>query len=78
MPTATIDIDPAPRSANYRRLCAWCGRDLGAFDYLSQHHTYGICETCAYQYFAYLYDTEAAPLPPGKLNSGSLVPVDAR
>jgi hypothetical protein len=43
-----------------RRICSWCGSDLGALEHQSQHHSYGICESCAHQYFAYLYEPEAS------------------
>jgi hypothetical protein len=46
------------RAAICHRICSWCGCDLGAFDHYSQHPSYGICESCAHQYFAYLYEPE--------------------
>jgi hypothetical protein len=59
MLTTTIAIQASAQPAAFHRICSWCRRDLGALDHHSQDHSYGICETCAHRYFAYLYEPDA-------------------
>ena len=42
--------------ANFRRVCSWCRCDLGPLAHATKHHSYGICEQCQHQYFAFLYE----------------------
>jgi hypothetical protein len=55
----------AAQPAVFHRICSWCRRDLGALDHHTQEHSYGICETCAHRYFAYLYEPDTANLSGG-------------
>jgi hypothetical protein len=59
MLTTSITHYGSTQSAAFHRICSWCRSDLGALEHSSQDHSYGICETCAYHYFAYLYEPEA-------------------
>ena len=59
MRTMTLATSPSSWPLLFHRICAWCGCDLGVLDHDSQHHSYGICEACAHEYFAYLYEPEA-------------------
>jgi hypothetical protein len=61
--TATTALFEPTQPAAFRRICSWCRRDLGALEHYCQDHSYGICETCAHCYFAYLYEPDAAALP---------------
>jgi hypothetical protein len=58
MAAATFDLFLAVQRRAYRRICAWCSMDLGALTYDSEQHSFGICTTCAHQYFADLYAAE--------------------
>jgi hypothetical protein len=58
MPTVPSDRYRIRQTLMRRRVCAWCAADLGALPYLSAQHSYGICATCAHQYFADLYIAE--------------------
>ena len=59
MLTTTIVNYESAQQTTFRRICSWCRSDLGALDHHSQDHSYGICETCAHRYFAYLYEPDA-------------------
>ena len=58
MPDVTSDQYRTYQTLMSRRVCAWCAADLGALPYLSTRHSYGICATCAHQYFPDLYTVE--------------------
>jgi hypothetical protein len=58
MPAVTSDRYRTRQTLMRRRVCAWCTADLGALPYPSAQHSYGICATCAHQYFADLYAAE--------------------
>lgn len=49
------------RRAVQRRLCAWCGRDLGPMAYRSAAPSYSICDDCVECNFSHLYGPEQAP-----------------
>jgi hypothetical protein len=57
--TTTIAIYGPAQPAPFYRICSWCRSYLGALDHSSQDHSYGICESCAHRYFAYLYEPDA-------------------
>ena len=63
MLTTTIAISGPAQPATYHRICSWCRSDLGALDQHCQDHSYGICETCAHRYFAYLYEPDIVATP---------------
>jgi hypothetical protein len=58
MLTTTIAVYESTQPTTFRRICSWCRSDLGALGHQSQDHSYGICETCAHRYFAYLYEPD--------------------
>jgi hypothetical protein len=58
MLTATIALYGSAQPVAFHRICSWCRSDLGALEHHCQDHSYGICESCAYRYFAYLYEPE--------------------
>jgi hypothetical protein len=58
MPAVPSDRCRTRQTRMSRRVCAWCAADLGALPYPSTRHSYGICATCAHQYFADLYTAE--------------------
>jgi hypothetical protein len=58
MRTTTIAIYGSTQPAAFHRICSWCRSDLGALEHRCHDHSYGICEACAYHYFAYLYEPE--------------------
>jgi hypothetical protein len=58
MQTTAMAVYGPAQPATFHRICSWCRLDLGALEHSSQDHSYGICETCAYRYFAYLYEPE--------------------
>ena len=58
MLTTAIANYESTQPTAFRRICSWCRGDLGALDHQAQDHSYGICETCAHRYFAYLYEQD--------------------
>ena len=63
MLTTTIAACESAQPAAFHRICSWCRSDLGRLEQHCQDHSYGICEACAYRYFAYLYEPDAAATP---------------
>ena len=58
MPAVTSEQYCTRQTRISRRVCAWCSADLGALPYPSAQHSYGICASCAHQYYADLYAEE--------------------
>jgi hypothetical protein len=49
---------PAPAGSGHL-ICSWCHRDMGRLPFASSKHSYGICTTCQYTYFAEFYAVDA-------------------
>jgi hypothetical protein len=60
MLTTVIAACSSTQPATFHRICSWCRSDLGVLEHFSQDHSYGICESCAHRYFAYLYEPDVA------------------
>jgi hypothetical protein len=67
MPDATSNRYLKLQTSVRRRICAWCSSDLGALTHQSEQHSYGICVTCAYRFYADLYPPEEHETEPPML-----------
>jgi hypothetical protein len=68
----TTPCAPAIRLTVFHRLCAWCGCDLGILEHHCENHSYGICPSCAHQYFADLYAIEIVAASPNAAHERSV------